>query len=60
MSVKVVAPLAGVALSLFCSATGTLIALSFGGDVVSAATLVHMAAATVLLVMILSRLESKS
>ena len=59
MQAKLIGPAVGVGLSIVCSGLGVLVASFLGGDVAMSATLVHAAAAVVLLVTILSRLESQ-
>lgn len=59
MQSKMAGPLAGVGVSIVCSGLGALVATSFGGDVVTSATLVHAAAAVVLLVTVLGRVERR-
>jgi energy-converting hydrogenase Eha subunit C len=54
-----IGPLVGVGVSLVCSGLGVLVSSTLGGDVAASATLVHAAAAVVLLVTILSRMESR-
>ncbi len=59
MSVKILGPLTGVGVSVVCSGLGIVVSSASGGDVVASATLVHAAAAVVLLVTILFHLEKR-
>jgi len=52
-------PMLGVALSVLFSTMGVVTARVLGGDIVTAATLIHSAASVVLLVTVLFRLESR-
>lgn len=60
MSRYATATLVGVLVSACCSLSGVLVARAFGGDITTAATLVHAAAAVVLLVNILARMEARA
>lgn len=59
MPFKMTGPLVGTGVSVVCSGLGVLVSSTFGGDVIASATLVHAAAAVVLLVTILSRMEQR-
>jgi len=59
MSVKILGPLAGVGVSVVCSGLGVVVSWALGGDVATSVTLIHSAAAVVLLVTILLRLEKR-
>jgi hypothetical protein len=60
MSPTVVGTLVGILVSAFCSLVGVVIARVLGGDYTTLAILVHAAAAIVLLVNILARMEARS
>jgi len=60
MSSSMVGPMVGIGVSVVCSLLGVLVSSTLGGDVATSATLVHAAAAVVLLVTILSRLEERA
>jgi len=59
MSIKTLGPLTGVGVSVVCSGLGVVASSALGGDVIASATLVHAAAAVVLLVTILFHLEKR-
>lgn len=59
MSAKILGPLMGVGVSVVCSGLGVVVSSAWGGNVVTSATLVHAAAAVVLLVTILFHLEKR-
>ena len=59
MSSKFLGPITGVGVSVVCSGLGAVVASTLGGDIATSATLVHAAAAVVLLVTILSRIENQ-
>ena len=60
MSSKMIGPLVGIGVSVVCSGLGVVVSSTLGGDVAMSATLVHAAAAVVLLVTILFRVDNCS
>lgn len=58
MSPNVLGPVVGVALSIFISIAGMLVARTFDTDYAGASLLIHASASVVLLVTILVRLEA--